>query len=360
MHWPTWCLYAAITLATLVGAEFIARVYDWSPRSSDFAAGDHLGVSRYNFSAAGFGDLVPAQDGHWVTWFHRPYHVQTNSVGLRNVEEPSEQSFRILAVGDSQTFGLFLANEDTWPGWTESILRQRDSPAERIQIFNAGMMGYTIVDELSYLKDKGIAFKPRLVILAVFENDLRDLAKERKGARRRPESVAGSAVANFFKTVGRSLALVSLANQAKARAELAAANVDIRAALHGATGWSPPTPDDAVLAARYTTHFNAAAELLKSHAIEFAVVFIPAADSMDVAKPSIMEPVIRGVAAATNIPYLDMTTTFRARPDPVSRLYLLQHGPAGALTGDGHLSREGNAVIGRTLADWLVERRLVP
>ena len=44
----------------------------------------------------------------------------TNNAGLRNAEELSDKAFHILAVGDSQTFGPFLANEDTWPAWTES------------------------------------------------------------------------------------------------------------------------------------------------------------------------------------------------------------------------------------------------
>src|SRR5262245_22318541 len=113
-------------LATLLGVELLARIYDWRPRSGDFAVGDNLGLSRSGYSPTGFGDLVPGQDGHWSTWFHRPYRVQTNSVGLRNTEEPSEGAFRILAVGDSQTFGVFLSNEDTWPAWTEYYLRRRD------------------------------------------------------------------------------------------------------------------------------------------------------------------------------------------------------------------------------------------
>jgi hypothetical protein len=46
--------------------------------------------------------------GYYV---HRPYNVQTNSVGFRNTEEPSASAFQMLAVGDSQTFGPYLANE---------------------------------------------------------------------------------------------------------------------------------------------------------------------------------------------------------------------------------------------------------
>src|SRR5262245_20089300 len=87
IDWRAIRLYALIALATLLAVELLARIYDWAPRGRDFAAGDRLGLSRYNYSPAGFGDLVPGQDGHWITWFHRPYHVETNSGGLRNTEE---------------------------------------------------------------------------------------------------------------------------------------------------------------------------------------------------------------------------------------------------------------------------------
>jgi hypothetical protein len=98
-------VYGAVVIATVSGAEIIARAYDWAPRASHTPTGDGLGPWRYEHSPTGYGDLVPNQDGHWIVWFHRPYHVQTNSVGLRNTQEPSEAAFRILAIGDSQTFG---------------------------------------------------------------------------------------------------------------------------------------------------------------------------------------------------------------------------------------------------------------
>jgi lysophospholipase L1-like esterase len=352
-------IQTGILLAILVVFELLARCYDWTPRARDLSPGDKLGMSRYNYSAAGFGDLVPEQDGHWITWHRRPFHVQTNGVGLRNTEEPSDTAFRILAVGDSQTFGVFLANGDTWPTWTENFLRRREQ-SDPVQVFNAGIIGYTIVDELSYLKDKGVAFKPRLVVLGVFENDLRDMRKVRGGTKNRPASTSGVPVTNFFQTLGRNLALVQLINAAKDRAKHAAAGVDIRAdrLLQGA-GWAPPTGDEEALAASYADAFRELEELLKAHAIGLAVIFIPALESMDPKNASILEPRIRALAAANSTPYLDFTPLFRAEVEPVSRLYLAQQGPSGAPFGDGHLSREGASLIGRTLAAWLKERGLV-
>ena len=66
------------------------------------------GPLRYYHSPSGLGDLVPNQNGLWVILFHRPYNVQTNSVGFRNTEEPSASAFQILAVGDSRLLALIL------------------------------------------------------------------------------------------------------------------------------------------------------------------------------------------------------------------------------------------------------------
>jgi hypothetical protein len=43
-----------------------------------------------------------------------------------------------------------------------------------VQVFNAGVSGYSISDELAYPRE-GAVFQPSLVVLAAFENDVLDL-----------------------------------------------------------------------------------------------------------------------------------------------------------------------------------------
>jgi hypothetical protein len=107
------------------------------------------------------------------------------------------------------------------------------------------------------------------------------------------------------------------------------------------------------LAEQYRRHFDELAGLLKGRGIPLAVVFLPAANSLEPGSPSVMEPVIRAAAGTNATPYLDLTPVLAAEREPVTRLYLLQRAPDGGLTGDGHLSREGHAVIGRAAAAWL-------
>jgi lysophospholipase L1-like esterase len=355
---PTAAIYLAIAVLTLIAAEFVARIYDWELRSRDASGGDRLGQWRYYHSPTGYGDLVPSQDGHWVIWFHRPYHVQTNSAGLRNTEEASDKAFRVLAIGDSQTFGPYLANDDTWPFWTENALRRNYGDADRIQVFNAGVSGYSIADELAYIKEKGIAFAPKLVLLAAFENDVLDLRREKNPMR--PVDGNFSRTETALKVLGRSSALVSLAQRVRETIDRGEAGVDItRGEGEVAAPQTKPADFDR-LAARYEELFGELASLLKSKSIPFGVVFIPAT-GVFTGQPSLVEPVVARAARANNVPYLDITPVFGATESPETRLYLLNWDMrTKALTGNGHLSREGNAVIGQAVAKWLLENKLVP
>jgi lysophospholipase L1-like esterase len=353
-------VYLAIIVATVVGAESLARIFDWQPRAWDGSAGDGMGALRYYHSPSGLGDLVPNQNGLWVIMFHRPYNVQTNSVGFRNTEEPSASAFQILAVGDSQTFGPYLANEDTWPAWSEAYLAEHYHNAASVRVFNAGIAGYTILDELAYLREKGIHLKPNLVILGVVENDINDLRKEKNGVVQRPHDDVQSQAIIWLKALVRDSALFSVAERIKSRMQLAAAGVDIRRGEPNATRPALGLPDDHdKLARRYGELFHETVGLLKSQGIPLAVIFLPTADNVARAAPSETEPTIRALTAETATPYLDLTPVIRAQTDAPERLYLLQQ-KNGALTGNSHMSREGHAVVGRALVEWLIANKLVP
>ena len=358
-------VYLSIVVATLVGAEVLARVYEWSSFSRDIPQGDSLGRWRYDFSHTGFGDLQPNQNGLWISWFHRPYHVQTNSVGLRNVEEPSDKAFRIYVVGDSQTFGAYVANEDAWPAWTENYLRKSSGREDQVQVFNAGVSGYTILDELALIKQKGVAFKPDLIVLGVYENDLYDLRKEQQdGFVQRSTSRPPSQLDETLRQFGRNFALLSVVDQVRTRIKFSMSNVDIfrgegeQTRSSGPAGaeqpqQAQPDPQLEKLIRRYRELYLDLATTLKTHRIPFAVVFLPSADRV-FGGNSAMEPVIRQLTGETGTPYFDVTGAMRSYTDPVVRLYLVRHDVKSARwVGNEHYSREGHAAIGNAVAGWL-------
>src|SRR5262249_48072666 len=155
-----------ITACMLSSAELVARAILW--RSS--AVTDRVEVA-FGFSPGGYGDLLPNIDSVERLYPSRPYHLKTNSVGLRNNEELvlNPNVYRILAIGDSYTYGFYVHNEETFPARLEERLYELREA--HFQVLNAGIPGYTIEDELSYLKDKGLKLNPKLVILGVYTND---------------------------------------------------------------------------------------------------------------------------------------------------------------------------------------------
>ena len=264
-------LLAWIALAAFitVGGEMLARAYAWSPVPSKISARDALGDNRYQYWPFGAGDLMPNQNGHWWVWFHRPYHVQTNSLGLRNTEEPLAGASRILTVGDSQTFGPYVANEDAWPAWTEAFLRQQLGAEHPVQVFNAGIAGYTIGDELGLLKAKAGALRPGLVLLAVDDGDIEDLRRELARSQR---PAHGSRLGQVVRMLGSHSALLGLA--AKLRPDRAWAGAP--ASRSEQTGRGPTRLEQKRLAERYAELFRELVTLLANQQIPLAVLHIPA------------------------------------------------------------------------------------
>src|SRR6266571_1655131 len=117
-----------------------------------------------------------------MEWSGRPHGqglqggvpVSFNRFGLRDRErsmEPSQGTVRILALGDSVTFGLGVAEEDAYPRMTETLLNSRaDGPP--VEVLNFGIPGYNTVQELAQLRELGLAFHPQLVVVGFLYNDV--------------------------------------------------------------------------------------------------------------------------------------------------------------------------------------------
>lgn len=97
--------------------------------------------------------------------------IKANSLGLR--ERPLDNlrmsKHRILAVGDSFTFGAGINREDTWPAQLEQALHKRfPSTSSPITVINAGMFGYNLAQIRDLTEELLPEFSPELVILGVF------------------------------------------------------------------------------------------------------------------------------------------------------------------------------------------------
>ncbi len=99
----------------------------------------------------------------------RSYRVSTNEEALRNGPiGPKGDRFRILAIGDSTTFGQYVNDEESWPAQLQRIL---DPEAQRIEVINGGLIGASSVQGLFFLAAHGLALEPDLVMVTYGFND---------------------------------------------------------------------------------------------------------------------------------------------------------------------------------------------
>lgn len=98
-----------------------------------------------------------------------------NSLGFRDVEFAEQKSpgvFRILALGDSMTFGPGVDLEQTYPKVLERLLNEGNEG--RYQVINAGASGYSAYEEVVTWRNRGEALDPDLVIVGFCVNDVGD------------------------------------------------------------------------------------------------------------------------------------------------------------------------------------------
>jgi lysophospholipase L1-like esterase len=99
--------------------------------------------------------------------------VRTNTLGLRDHEitpEPAPGTLRVLALGDSQTFGNGLDLEETWPKQLERALPA--TPSRRWEVVNAGVPGTDTWQHEIFLNRLLDTTHPHAVVLALYVNDV--------------------------------------------------------------------------------------------------------------------------------------------------------------------------------------------
>jgi lysophospholipase L1-like esterase len=97
-----------------------------------------------------------------------------NSLGLRDTElggHPAPGVCRLMALGDSFTFGQGVLADSTYPELLERRLNS-GSPTARFEVVNAGKPGWSTADELEFLRTQGLQMHPDVLILQFYANDI--------------------------------------------------------------------------------------------------------------------------------------------------------------------------------------------
>jgi len=99
---------------------------------------------------------------------------KTNSWGMRD-HEPymPKDSYRVLVMGDSMTFGPEVESDQLFTEVAERIL---NNGTRKVEILNAGTSGYNTRQEFIALKEKYLTLQPDMVIFAFCTNDTGEAA----------------------------------------------------------------------------------------------------------------------------------------------------------------------------------------
>ena len=145
-----------------------------------------LGLAELAVRALGHRPLALHADRKtfWVHdpmlgWHHRPgqagtfvlggirVEVRHNQRGLRDHDHPYPRvdgKKRILVIGDSFVWGYGV-------GQDESFAERMEKTLGDVEVINAGVSGYSTDQELLWLQDEGMKYRPDLVILVLSGND---------------------------------------------------------------------------------------------------------------------------------------------------------------------------------------------
>jgi hypothetical protein len=381
--------YAVSALGILVACELLVRAYDWrNPLNPllpnpmpEWVHMDPSGIMNVDglSDVPGHFDTIVAEQKYF------PYYLRTDSNGFRNTRDYDPSQPTILAVGGSATFGSLVNNQDTYPQLLQSMLDRRAGGPAPIQVMNAGVRGYHPRSAMEYLREKGLALRPKVVLLQLSSGALVDSFPEPGTAD--PDRATGRRLAVERKTfqlrafLGEHVALYNLAGRLK-RARLReqileqAAEKRAAAAAGGDLAmrrilYEPDSPES-------RPHWQKLGERLKALDAEVAaaggrLVLVLLPDDEEIIDPTYPDTPRRAfhrlcqslnIALADPLPIMArlggleaITMTWHPRSDQdylVRRIAADYPKPIDyRIAGDPHYSRIGNWALARAVLDEL-------
>lgn len=101
--------------------------------------------------------------------------VKTNFLGLRDEisgYKKAKDTFRIICLGASPTFGWTVKYEDTYPYQLERLLKDKWGEEKVYEVINAGIVGYTSYQGLILLQKEILKFHPDIISVSYVVNDI--------------------------------------------------------------------------------------------------------------------------------------------------------------------------------------------
>ena len=277
--------------------------------------------------------------------------VSVGNTGLREPEprQRKTNTFRILCLGDSFTFGQGVGNREAWPYLLEKELKKKFRKRD-IQVVNAGVPGYGTDEELEVLRLRGPEYRPDLVVTQFFAgndfDDNRMLAREAYEVRNGMLHGKSSDRPWWIQANHRLKSFSHLYTIVSERMGYVA----MRMGLYGKIDRSLSeyfTEDDA----RVTTNLLVQiGETAKELGAKPFFVFVPdkAKVFSDIYEPSRAASVVQDAAMQAKVPWIDLTETLMRRADRLDLYY----------SEDSHWTPLGHQIVAKIFSKWIGEHFL--
>jgi lysophospholipase L1-like esterase len=246
---------------------------------------------------------------------------------------------RVLAIGDSFTWGLYIPETDlTWPARLERLL------GGRVEVINMAQRGWTTANEAELLSRLGWQFDPDLVIVQYYLNDTYESGPNFEYRQGRqvyilPDLFAQgyirySALASLAASAANGLIYGTLLQRVETEGDYAS----------GSTGWRQMRAG--------LRQIGDSARARRTPALFVLFPFLAPGEWIPATYParSIHDQVAREAAAA-GLQVLDLTAAFAAAGGDWKRWWVSPY--------DSHFNEAAYEVAARAIARWITERDLL-
>jgi len=276
------------------------------------------------------------------------YDLHINSLGFRGPEITLTKPpgvFRVLCLGDSTTFSVYVNENETWPVLLQQRLSQ-DHPT--IEVINGGSPAWGTHDQLRFLKERASKIKPDLIIHMFCCNDPWDIAGDIEGqkgryAQKLAEVAQGVSLIDklrFYTALGEMEMRLQMAwKQARAKNRLITDELAKEQNLEPAM-WQ-----------NFETVYQGLVEFCQREKITLISACFPDVGRLLAGTPG-FEPKLKETATRFAIPFVPLAAAFQ-ESEKAGKATL--HMPV-----DTHANQNGNAIIAREIAQFLAAQRLGP
>jgi len=288
--------------------------------------------------------------------FTHSFTVITNSYGLRNDEfslKPKPQTFRILCLGDSLTFGNGVKVQDTYPQRLQLMLNSHPG-GKSFEVINAGVPAYDTWQEAVYLREYGVNFSPQLVIIGFYANDIVPRPKtirqtlDESGFRSRDgvKRIISSETVHVLK---RSRVLLFVKDLYEKVINRLNPSSEYRHKLSLLEGTNEPFIENGWK--EVETSIGEMRSLGEKHGFQLLVVLFPMADEVIGGYPNATYRArLREMAERYEIHFVDLLGPFKTSSDDFGPLFI---------EWDGHPNARGYEIAAREIGKFLLSNGVV-